>query len=163
MATRGARGLKEPRQEVATAAGPPARVARYGPARGPARDRATASRTRPLPVPRSGQRTDGTTEIVEAKEAEEARKLAAFSADEGLRQLADLAEVTISLEHLSHVDAATRIVVGARLDYAPEESEWLHRTKELEEPEPEEPEPATLQGAFVIPGDGGEPPPTGAC
>jgi hypothetical protein len=92
---------------------------------------------------------------------EDMRELAGFSADEGLRRLADLGEVTISLEHLSHLDAATRIVVGARLTYAPEESEWLCSTKE-----PDEPGIATLLGDFVIPGGGGdegEPPPTGAC
>jgi hypothetical protein len=87
---------------------------------------------------------------------EEMRELAEFSADEGLRRLADLDEVTISLEHLRHLDSRTRIVLGARLDFTPEESEWLRRTKEPEEPG------TTLLGDFVIPGDEGEPP-TGAC
>ena len=80
---------------------------------------------------------------------EDMRELAGFSSDERLGQLADVGEVTVSLEHLRHLDLATRIVVGARIDYTPEESEWLSRMRE--------PEPgiATLLGDFVTPGDGG--------
>jgi hypothetical protein len=67
---------------------------------------------------------------------EDMRELAKFSADERLRQLADLDEVTIPFAHLRHLDPATRIVMGARLDFTCEESEWLRHIKEPKEPEP---------------------------
>ena len=65
---------------------------------------------------------------------EDMRELAKFSADERLRQLADLDQVTIPFEHLRHLDPATRIVIGARIDFTSEESEWLRRIKEPELP-----------------------------
>ena len=56
---------------------------------------------------------------------EEARKVAALTDDSTLMKIAALPAVTVSLEHLRHLDPQTRIVCGYRLDYTAEESERL--------------------------------------
>lgn len=53
------------------------------------------------------------------------RDVAALTNDKKLMTIADNSSVTISLEHLRHVDPQTRIVCGYRLDYTAEESARL--------------------------------------
>jgi hypothetical protein len=56
---------------------------------------------------------------------EEIRKVAELTDDERLLDVASLPEVSVSLEHLRHLDPQTRIVVGCRLKVTPEESTRL--------------------------------------
>ena len=57
---------------------------------------------------------------------EEIRKVALLTSDDELLRIADLSEVTVSLEHLRSVDPhTTRIACGCSLDYTKEESEQL--------------------------------------
>jgi hypothetical protein len=56
---------------------------------------------------------------------EQAHKLAQLTGDQELMKLAGLPAVTISLEHLRHLDPQTRIVCGYQLNYTAEESERL--------------------------------------
>src|SRR5580700_4622626 len=56
---------------------------------------------------------------------QQVRKLAELAGDKELMKISELSAVTISLEHLRHVDPHTRIVSGYRLNYTAEESERL--------------------------------------
>jgi hypothetical protein len=57
---------------------------------------------------------------------EKIRRVAELTSDEKLLHVANLSGMTISLEHLRHLDPrATRIVSGYRLNYTREESERL--------------------------------------
>lgn len=55
----------------------------------------------------------------------EARKVAELTSDSELLKIAGLPAVTVSLEHLRHLDPKTRIVCGYELHYTAEESERL--------------------------------------
>lgn len=57
---------------------------------------------------------------------EQIRKVALLTSDDELLRIADLPEVTISLQHLRGVDPyTTRIACGCSLDYTKEESDQL--------------------------------------
>jgi hypothetical protein len=59
---------------------------------------------------------------------DEVRRLGQASGDERLLDLAAQSEVTVSLEHLRYVDpAATRVVIGYRISYTPEDNQLLGR------------------------------------
>lgn len=57
---------------------------------------------------------------------DQARRLGELTSDETLLQLADLSEVTVSLENLRYADPrTTRVAIGYRIMYTKEESEIL--------------------------------------
>jgi hypothetical protein len=56
---------------------------------------------------------------------EHIREVAQLTSDERLLGVANLSHVTVSLEHLRYLKPKTRIVIGYRLDYTPEESKRL--------------------------------------
>jgi len=57
---------------------------------------------------------------------EKMRRVAELTSDEKLLRVANLSEMTVSLEHLRHVDPrTTHVVSGYRLNYTREESERL--------------------------------------
>jgi hypothetical protein len=56
---------------------------------------------------------------------ERLRQVGKLTSDQHLLAMAEVSEVPISLEHLRDVDPQTRIVVEAKLTYAPGESERL--------------------------------------
>jgi hypothetical protein len=53
------------------------------------------------------------------------RDVAQLTGDNELMEIANASSVTVSLEHLRHVDPQTRIVCGYRLNYTAEESARL--------------------------------------
>jgi hypothetical protein len=74
------------------------------------------------------QRTGGTYEVMHPmlpQFREDIRAVAELTSDEQLLAVAELSEVPISLEHLRHLDPQTRIIMGARLHFTPEESRLL--------------------------------------
>lgn len=56
---------------------------------------------------------------------EDVLRVARLTSDEELLHFASLPKVPISLEHLRHLERTTRVVVGIRLAYSPEESQRL--------------------------------------
>ena len=59
---------------------------------------------------------------------DEVRRLGQASGDERLLDLAAQSEVVVSLEHLRYVDpAATRVVIGYRISYTPEDNQLLRQ------------------------------------
>jgi hypothetical protein len=64
------------------------------------------------------------------------REAAELTSDAELRGIADLSAVPVSLEHLRHLDPRTRIVLGARLQLTPAESERLGRPRLELPPDP---------------------------
>ena len=76
------------------------------------------------------QRTGGTYETtvrLTPKFREVIREIAEVTSNDGLLEVAELAEVPVSLEHLRHADPRTRILVGYRLDVTAAESPRLRR------------------------------------
>lgn len=65
------------------------------------------------------------------------REAAELTSDAELRGIAELSAVPVSLEHLRHLDWATRIVLGARLHLTPAENERLGRPRLELAPDPE--------------------------
>lgn len=61
---------------------------------------------------------------------EQIRQVADLTSDEDLKHYASLSWISISLEHLRHLDPQTRVIVGVRLTYAPGESERLGLRRE---------------------------------
>ena len=64
------------------------------------------------------------------------REAAELTSDAELRGIAELSAVPVSLEHLRHLDPETRIVLGARLQLTPAESERLGRPRLELPPDP---------------------------
>jgi hypothetical protein len=76
------------------------------------------------------QRTGGvyeTTTRLTPKFREDIREIAELASDDQLLRIAELGEVSVSLEHLRQVDPQTRILIGYRLDVTPAESPRLRR------------------------------------
>jgi hypothetical protein len=64
------------------------------------------------------------------------QEAAELTSDAELGRIAGLSAVPVSLEHLRHVDPRTRIVLGARLQLTPAESERLGRPRLNLPPDP---------------------------
>jgi hypothetical protein len=76
------------------------------------------------------QRTGGvyeTTTRLTPKFREDIREIAELAADDRLLEVAELAEVPVSLEHLRHADPRIRILIRYRLDVTAAESPRLRR------------------------------------
>ena len=76
------------------------------------------------------QRTGGvyeTTTALTPKSRDDIREIAELASDDHLREVSELPELPVSLEHLRHVDPRTRILVGYRLDVTTAESPRLRR------------------------------------
>lgn len=76
------------------------------------------------------QRTGGvyeTTTALTPKSRDDIREIAELASDDHLREVLELPELPVSLEHLRHVDPRTRILVGYRLDVTTAESPRLRR------------------------------------
>jgi hypothetical protein len=68
-----------------------------------------------------------TTAHLPPRAREDIREIAELTSDEELLAIAGLSGVPVSLEHLRDLDPQTRIIIGTRLELAPEDSERLHR------------------------------------
>lgn len=86
-----------------------------------------------VPIKEILKRTGGVYENkleLTKKFREQVRTVARLTGDEELMKIAELPEVTVSLEHLRNVDPETRIHVGYWLEYTPEEMERLGLNRE---------------------------------